>query len=84
MATRKRKRFWNEGGYDGEPHPERLPKPAADAASLGHSTAPFMIEAQRWECGRCTQIHAGAEPTIPDHHRECPFRGSGKDPIRNG
>jgi hypothetical protein len=79
MAQRKQKRFWNEGGYDGDPHPERLPKPPTEGGSLGHSTTAHFAE-QRWECGRCEQIRAGIEVTVPDHHPSCAFRDSGKDP----
>jgi hypothetical protein len=31
MARRKKK-YWNQGGWDGEPHPERLPKGEATLA----------------------------------------------------
>jgi hypothetical protein len=38
-----------------------------------------------WQCGRCCWIaenRTGLE--IPDHHRTCPYRGTGNDPPAPG
>lgn len=82
MAARKRKRFWNEGGYDAAPHPERLPEPRSRPL-LGHSTSVHwnVTPLKPLDCGRCQWVKDGRPgEEIPEHTQSCPYRETGNDP----
>lgn len=85
MATRKR-RPWNAGGglrfpsLEGDEHPKPAP---IEGVSVGHSTT-VHGELESWECLRCERLRAGRDPLVPDHHRRCPYRDTGRDPEREG
>ena len=62
--------------------PGTAPKPTPTTPVTPGTSAPMgdMHRESQWSCGRCDQLRRGLDATIPDHHPECPFRASGKDP----
>lgn len=84
MAARKKKP-WNADlkmpGLLDVP-PTAQPKPLPDTVTPGHSTP--GAPAEEWECLRCEQLRDGGEPNVPGHAIRCPYRGTGRDPEREG
>ena len=83
MATRKRKKFWNEGGikglgFDDPPSPPPAPMPI-EHAHEGHTTP-----APLWACLRCEKLAVGADVEGLDHAVRCKYRGTGEDPKGQG